>query len=61
MAEHVRRMTESGSVLRNATDDELVSLVQTDLASTELDRELAERLAHHKDNRKRCVECGTAG
>lgn len=57
MAEHVRRLSEADTVLRNYTDDELVSLVATDLSSSGLERELASRLTYHKDNRKFCNSC----
>lgn len=57
MAEHVRRLSEDGTVLRNYTDEELTRLVANDTSSSDLERELASRLLHHKDNRKRCPEC----
>lgn len=60
MAEHVRRLSEDGTVLRNYTDEELTRLVANDTSSSDLERELASRLLHHKDNRKLCYDCGTA-
>lgn len=58
MAEHVRRLAEEGSVLRNYTDNELTDLVLNDLAATDLERELVARLLDHKINRRTCTDCG---
>lgn len=58
MAEHARRLSEAGTVLRNYTDEELTSLVVTDTLATDLERELASRLLDHKDHRRMCTECG---
>lgn len=60
MAEHVRRLSEADTVLRNYTDEELTSLVVTDTSATDLERELAARLLQHKDNRRRLI-CGVCG
>lgn len=58
MAEHVRRLAEEGSVLRNYTDNELTDLVLNDLKATDLERELVARLLDHKSNRRICDDCG---
>lgn len=57
MAEPARRVVEQDTVLRNVDDETLARMVQSDLKSTDLERELASRLIHHKDNRRFCAEC----